>query len=79
MTEHTLESLTKRISDLESKLALLTTDSHPKDWRSVVGMFADSESMRAVDAEIAAFRDAERKAIAEGSDDEFDTPTFIDV
>jgi len=42
-------------------------------------MFADSESMRAVDAEIAAFRDAEREAIAEGSDDEFDTPTFIDV
>ncbi len=37
-------------------------ESSGKDWRSVVGMFADSEFMRQVDEEGRKIREAERAA-----------------
>lgn len=60
MAELTLESLAKRIEALESALRARAASS--KDWRRVVGMFADSEFMRDVDEECQRMRDAEREA-----------------
>jgi hypothetical protein len=62
MPELTLESLAKRVEALE--IALATKGSRPqvKNWRRVVGMFRDSEFMRAVDEECHRMREAEREA-----------------
>ena len=64
MPELTLESLAKRVEELERKLA----ESQPikKDWRDSVGMFTGSEFMQRVDAECAAMRETERQAAREG-------------
>jgi hypothetical protein len=62
MPEITLESLAARIEALEKKLAQQAAPSPIKDWRSTIGMFADSELAREVDAEIAAAREAERES-----------------
>ena len=64
MAELTLESLAKRVEELERKLAEGVTPK--KDWRSTVGMFDGSEFMKQVDAEGAAIREAERQAAREG-------------
>jgi hypothetical protein len=64
MSEMTLEALAKRVESLERKLAELSQPK--KDWRSVVGMFEDSEFIRQVDAEVEAAREADRKAGREG-------------
>lgn len=66
MPEMTLEALAKRVEELERKLAELSNPAPVKDWRSVVGMFDDSEFMRQVDAEAAAIREASRQAAREG-------------
>ena len=66
MPEMTLEALTKRVEELERKLAELSKPAPVKDWRSVVGMFEETEFMRQVDAEAKAIRDASRQAAAEG-------------
>jgi len=65
MSELTLESLARRVEELERKLA---QQSGPlaQDWRKVVGMFADSEFMKQVDEEGRAIREADRQAAREG-------------
>ncbi len=60
MNEKTLESLVKRVEALEIALAAKEANHSPKDWRKVVGMFHDSEFMRAVDEECQRSRDLER-------------------
>jgi hypothetical protein len=62
MTETTLESLAKRVEALELALATRVPSGPPKDWRKVIGMFRDSEFMRAVDEECQRMREAEREA-----------------
>lgn len=59
MTELTLESLAKRVEELEKKLA---EQKPKKDWRSVVGMFDDSEFMKEVIEEGRKIREADRIA-----------------
>lgn len=61
MAELTLESLAKRVEALEKVLG--HQSSRPrKDWRKAVGMFRDSEFMRAVDEECQRMREQEREA-----------------
>ncbi len=62
MDELTLESLAKRVEALENALATTGPNHARKDWRKVVGMFRDSEFMRAVDEECLRMREAEREA-----------------
>jgi hypothetical protein len=62
MSELTLESLAKRVEALEKALATNGPDLPAKDWRKVVGMFHDSEFMRAVDEECQQMREVERAA-----------------
>ena len=66
MTGLTLESLAKRVEALENALALKAPDRPRKDWRRVVGMFGDSEFMRAVDEECLRMRDVEREVARRG-------------
>ena len=70
MTELTLESLAKRVEALEIALATKGPSRSPKDWRKVVGMFRDSEFMRAVDEECQRMREAEREAARQGDSPE---------
>jgi hypothetical protein len=61
MTELTLESLAKRVEELERKLS--QRDAHsPKDWRLAAGMFTDNEFSRLVDEEALKIRQADREA-----------------
>lgn len=62
MNELTLESLAKRVEALEHALARKEPNGTPKDWRKVVGMFADSDFMREVDEECLRAREREREA-----------------
>jgi hypothetical protein len=67
MAELTLESLAQRVAALEIALATKgPKGSPPKDWRRVVGMFRDSEFMRAVDEECQRLREAERETARHG-------------
>jgi hypothetical protein len=61
MSELTLESLAKRVEALENALAAKETKRASKDWRKVVGMFHDSDFMRAVDEECLRLRELERE------------------
>jgi hypothetical protein len=61
MSELTLESLAKRVEALEKALAEKEPKRRPKDWRRVVGMFQDSDFMRAVDEECLRMREQERE------------------
>jgi hypothetical protein len=73
MAELTLESLAARVEELERKLA----DNHPprnqnftpatRHWRSVVGMFEDTEFTRTWIAETEAIREADRQAARENA------------
>ena len=59
--EFTLESLAKRVEEIERKLA----ERQPagvKDWRAVVGMFTDDEFSRSVTEEGRKIREADREA-----------------
>jgi hypothetical protein len=47
---------------LENALVAQEREPAPKDWRKVVGMFHDSEFMRAVDEECLRLRELEREA-----------------
>ena len=61
MTELSLESLAKRVEELERKLG--QRDANPaKDWRLAAGMFTDSEFSRQVDEEALKIRQADREA-----------------
>ena len=66
MTEPTLESLAKRVEALELAMQVQTPNRPRKDWRRVIGMFRDSEFMRAVDEECRRMREAEREAARQG-------------
>ena len=66
MTEPTLESLAKRVEALEIALKVQVPNRPRKDWRRVIGMFRDSEFMRAVDEECQRMREAEREAARQG-------------
>ena len=59
MAELTLESLAKRIEELEHKFA----EREPvKDWRLAAGKFTGSEFSKLVDEEARKIRDADREA-----------------
>lgn len=51
MNDVNIESLAKRVEALEKAIATIRPGHLGKDWRSVVGMFRDSEFMRRVDEE----------------------------
>jgi hypothetical protein len=58
MNELTLESLAKRVEELERRLE---NQSPKKDWRLAAGMFTSSEFSRAVDEEGRKIREADRE------------------
>lgn len=60
MSEPTKQELMARIAELERKLA--GHDAPERDWRSVVGIFGDSELAEQVAREVLAAREAERDA-----------------
>lgn len=66
MSEQTIEALTRRVEALEKKVAELSQPK--KDWRSVVGIFDDSEVIKDIIAEGQAIREADRQAGREGRD-----------
>jgi hypothetical protein len=66
MPDLTLESLAKRVEALEKQAEQNTKSARKKDWRRVVGMFDGSDFMKQLDDEVAAAREAERKAAREG-------------
>jgi len=66
--ELTLESLAKRVDELERKLSGRQPPT-ATDWRRVVGMFDDSEVMATVIAEGQAIRQADRDAAADVKDE----------
>ena len=71
MPEMTLEALTKRVEELERKLAELAKPQPPaNDWRSVVGIFEDDEFARDWEAEVRAIRERSRQAAREGRYDD---------
>ncbi|MHB1559406.1 MAG: hypothetical protein ACYC61_18310 [Isosphaeraceae bacterium] len=70
MSELTLESLAKRVEALEVAANLREPNPAGKDWRRVIGMFGDSEFMRAVDEECRRMREAEREAARQGESQE---------
>jgi len=60
MTELTLETLAKRVEELERKLDQRETAAG-KDWRLAAGMFTDSEFSRQIDEEALKIRLADRE------------------
>lgn len=72
MPELTLESLAARVAALEKEVAEQKAATPPvrqKDWRRTVGMFAGNDFIQQLDAEVAAMREAERKAARGGSEE----------
>jgi hypothetical protein len=69
MAELTLEILAARVAELEREVTSLKRNlpavvPPSRDWRSVVGMFEDSDFMRQVDAEVLALRNAEQPTLS---------------
>ncbi len=64
MSELTLESLARRLHELERRLneMQLSVVAPTKDWRSVVGISEDNEFTRLMRAEIEAAHEADRRA-----------------
>jgi hypothetical protein len=66
MSELTLESLARRLDELERRLndkqPSIIAETKDKDWRRVVGISEDNEFTRLVLAEIEAAHDADRQA-----------------
>ena len=65
MSELTLETLAARVAELEREITSMKAKAPSvvpasRDWRSVVGMFEESDFMRQVDAEVEALRNAEQ-------------------
>ncbi len=62
MTRATLEermnALEKRVEELQAQVQKLT---RPKDWRNVVGMFADDEGMKRIDEAGRKIREEDRR------------------
>lgn len=66
MPEVTLESLAKRLHDLEVKVAGLANGNvipPTRDWRSVIGISEMTDFSRDMLAEMAASREADREAV----------------
>lgn len=61
MAELTLESLAKRVEELERKLA--EQQAAPKDWRLAAGFFTGNEFSKLVDEEGRKIRQADRDAV----------------
>ena len=66
MNQHTLESLARRIDELEARLLAQERAAPHKDWRNVVGMLDDSEVIGQIIEEGRRVREADRQAAAEG-------------
>jgi hypothetical protein len=68
MPEVTLESLARRIDELERRLneKLPNAIAPTRDWRSVVGISEDNEFTRLMQAEIEAAHEADRQAALSG-------------
>jgi len=66
MDQLTLESLARRIDELEARLLAQEHPAPRKDWRRVVGMFDDSEVMPQIIAEGQRIREADRESAADG-------------
>ncbi|MBS0264780.1 MAG: hypothetical protein JSS02_22790 [Planctomycetes bacterium] len=64
MSELTLESLARRLDEIERRLneKQTPTIAPTKDWRSVVGISEDNEFTRLMLAEIEAAHEADRQA-----------------
>jgi hypothetical protein len=64
MPELTLENLAARVEMLEKEVAEQRElqAGRKKDWRRTVGMFAGSDFIKTLDAEVAIMREAEREA-----------------
>jgi hypothetical protein len=64
MPELTLESLARRLAEVERRLNAGLAPAVPptKDWRSVVGISEDNEFTRLMLAEIEAAHEADRQA-----------------
>ena len=67
MKDLTLESLAGRVEALQIAGAGIVQDRPAKAWRKSVGMFQDSELLRAVDDECQRLREAEREAEREAA------------
>ena len=64
MSELTLESLARRLEEVERRLneTLPSIVAPTKDWRSVVGISEGTDFSRLMQAEMDAIRDADRRA-----------------
>jgi len=64
MPELTLESLARRLDEMERRLneRLPSVIAPTRDWRSVVGISEDNEFTRLMQAEIEAAHEADRQA-----------------
>ena len=60
MSEPTLESLARRLEELERRLNEKES-SDPKDWRMAAGMFTGREFSKIVDEEGRKIREADRE------------------
>ena len=60
MSELTLESLARRLEDVERRLNEKEANS-AKDWRMAAGMFTDREFSKVVDEEGRRIREADRE------------------
>ena len=61
MPDLTLETLAKRVEELERKLARQDATA-AKDWRQAAGMFADTKLSRQIDQQAEKVREADRAA-----------------
>ncbi len=64
MSELTLESLARRLAEVERRIneKQPTVNAEPRDWRSVVGISEDNDFTRRVLAEIEAAHEQDRQA-----------------
>ena len=63
--EVTLESLARRVAALERQISRQSVVPPTRDWRSVIGMSADTPIVREVHAAIAEAREQERREARE--------------
>jgi hypothetical protein len=61
MSEPTLESLARRLAEVERRLNEKEAEGS-KDWRKAAGMFTGREFSKIVDEEVRKIREADREA-----------------
>jgi hypothetical protein len=65
--DQTLESLARRVAELEARLAVVEEKTPKKDWRSVIGLFKDDrEGILEIIEEGRRIREADREAARNG-------------